>query len=34
VKLGNNCSNEVYESYLAFADRIERDYNVRVEVVR
>lgn len=34
VKLGNNCSNEVYESYLAFADRIERDYNVRMEVVR
>lgn len=34
VKLGNNCSDEVYKSYLAFADRIERDYNVRMEVVR
>lgn len=34
VKLGNNCSNKVYRSYLAFADRIERDYNVRMEVVR
>ena len=34
VKLGKNCSNEVYESYLAFADRVERDYNVRMEVVR
>ena len=34
VKLGNNCRDEVYESYLAFVDRIERDYNVRMEVVR
>lgn len=34
VKLGSNCSDEVYNSYLAFADRIERDYNVRMEVVR
>ena len=34
VKLGSNCSDEVYDSYLAFADRIERDYNVRMEVVR
>lgn len=34
VKLGNNCSDEVYKSYLAFADRIERDYNVRMEVKR
>lgn len=34
VKLGNNCSDEVYKFYLAFADRIERDYNVRMEVVR
>lgn len=34
VKLGSNCSDEVYNSYLAFADRIEQDYNVRMEVVR
>lgn len=34
VKLGGNCSDEVYQSYLAFADRIERDYNVRMEVER
>lgn len=34
VKLGNNCSNEVYKSYLAFADRIYRDYKVRMKVVR
>ena len=34
VKLGSSCSDEVYNSYLAFADRIERDYNVRMEVVR
>lgn len=34
VKLSNNCSDEVYKSYLAFADRIERDFNVRMEVVR
>lgn len=34
VKLGNSCSDEVYKSYLAFADRIQRDYNVRMEVVR
>lgn len=34
VKLGNNYSDEVYKSYLAFADRIERDYNVKMEVVR
>ncbi len=34
VKLGSNCSDEVYQSYLAFADRIERDYNVRMEVER
>ena len=31
VKLGSNCSDEVYKSYLAFADKIERDYNVRME---
>ncbi|WP_298882639.1 hypothetical protein [uncultured Phascolarctobacterium sp.] len=31
VKLGSNCSDEVYQSYLAFADKIERDYNVRME---
>lgn len=34
VKLGSNCSDKVYKSYLAFADRIERDYNVKMEVVR
>lgn len=34
VKLGGNCSEEAYQSYLAFADRIERDYNVRMEVER
>lgn len=34
VKLGGNCSDEVYQSYLVFADRIERDYNVRMEVER
>ncbi len=34
VKLGSNCSDEVYQSYLAFADKIERDYNVRMEVER
>lgn len=34
VKLGSNCSEKVYKSYLAFADRIERDYNVKMEVVR
>ena len=34
VKLGDNCSDEVYKFYLAFADRIERDYNVRMEVKR
>jgi len=34
VKLGKNCSYEVYKSYLAFADIIERDYNVRMEVER
>ena len=32
VKLGNNCSDEVYQSYLVFADKIERDFNVRMEV--
>lgn len=34
VKLGSNCSDKVYKSYLAFADRIERDYNVKMEVAR
>lgn len=34
IKLGSNCSNETYKSYLAFADKIERDYNVRMEVKR
>lgn len=34
VKLGKNCSNEVYESYLAFADKVQRDYNVKMEVIR
>lgn len=34
VKLGSSCSDDIYKSYLAFADRIERDYNVRMEVVR
>lgn len=34
VKLGSNCSDKLYKSYLAFADRIERDYNVKMEVVR
>ena len=34
IKLGSNCSDEVYNSYLAFADRIERDYHVRMEVER
>lgn len=34
VKLGSNCSDEVYKSYLEFADKIEREYNVRMEVKR
>ncbi len=34
VKPVSNYSDEVYNSYLTFADRIERDYNVRMEVVR
>lgn len=33
VRLGSDCSDEVYKSYLVFADKIERDYNVRMEVV-
>lgn len=34
VKLGSNCSDEIYKSYLEFADKIEREYNVRMEVKR
>ena len=34
VKLGSNSSDEIYKSYLEFADRIEREYNVRMEVKR
>ncbi len=34
VKLGSNCDKEAYTSYCAFADRIYRDYNIRMEVKR
>jgi len=33
IKLGGNCSAEAYESYRKFADRIERESGVRVEVL-
>lgn len=34
IKLGSNCSDEVYKSYIAFRQRVKDDYGIRMEVIR